>query len=364
MLFIKERDTEGVLIYDLGNKQWNIPTLRTLLEEILPQKTKCVDVEVRHHFTTIGERVMLLNGCEMTREKEDEKLILLAIEDITERKNQQLIENKIQEIQQEHSIVLEEKVRQRTFELSEANYQLLHKNEELVKMNKDLESFTYISSHDLQEPLRKIQTYSAIAHFQRVQNAAKRMQTLIEDLLAYAQTSPIERKFEHADLNKIVKEVTDELVENIQGKSAVIEVGKLCHAYVNPSQFYQVMHNLINNALKFSIPGVLPHITIKSRIAAGIDFEKEQPDLLAGTLSAEQDYCCLTVSDNGIGFDMRYKDKIFEVFKRLNGNDKYAGTGIGLAIVKKIVEHHNGIITTSGELNKGATFNIYIPAVK
>jgi signal transduction histidine kinase len=158
-----------------------------------------------------------------------------------------------------------------------------------------------------------------------------------------------------------VKEVEDELEEMIHEKKGVIETTHLGEANVNPSQFRQVINNLITNALKFSRPGVPPHIAIKSTIAEGSQLQNENPDLSGSSLSPNKNYCHINFTDNGIGFDPQYKDKIFEVFQRLHDENSYSGTGIGLAIVKKIVEYHNGIITATGEVNKGARFDIYIP---
>jgi light-regulated signal transduction histidine kinase (bacteriophytochrome) len=180
------------------------------------------------------------------------------------------------------------------------------------------------------------------------------MQTLIQDLLAYSRTNTEERQFENTDLNNIVAEVSEALKEELNDKHATIEVIGLCEAYIIPFQFRQLMHNLIGNAIKFSTANRPPHIKIESKIAKGITFNNEK-------LSAQQTYCCITVSDNGIGFEQQYNEKIFDIFQRLHDKNKYNGTGIGLAIVKKIVENHNGIITATGALDKGATFEIYIP---
>lgn len=377
---VNEKETEGVLIYDLGNKQWNIPKLRVLLEEILPQKTTITDFEVSHIFPSIGERVILLNVKELTREKTEEKLILLAIEDITERRNLQLKErdahNRIIEIQHEHGRELEQKVQQRTLELSEVNELLFQKNDSLKKMNAELESLTFISSHDLQEPLRKIQTFAdrilekdnaslsdtGKDYFSRIQNSAKHMQTLIEDLLAYSRTSIIDRKYETIQLGQILQEVKLEQAERILEKRAVITEGELNNIYINHSQFRQVINNLFMNALKFSKPDIASHITVKSRIASSVSLQDENPALGAGRLLPKKDYCHISISDNGIGFDPLYENKIFEVFQRLHSKEEYEGTGIGLAIVKKIIDNHSGFITATSEVGKGATFDIYIPA--
>lgn len=247
--------------------------------------------------------------------------------------------------------------------------ELEHKNAELEKMNQELQSFAYISSHDLQEPLRKIQTFATQImekesenlsdygkdKFKRMQNAAQRMQTLINDLLSYSRTNVQERVFEKMDLGKIVAEVRDDLKEEIEQKNAKIESLENCKANIIPFQFRQLLYNLVSNSLKFSNPETPIVIKINSEIAKGSDLKSEK-------LTPEAMYCHIRIEDNGIGFEQQYSSKIFEVFQRLHGKLEYTGTGIGLAIVKKIVDNHNGIITATGELNKGATFDIYIPA--
>lgn len=252
--------------------------------------------------------------------------------------------------------------------------ELQQKNIELEKMNKELQSFTYISSHDLQEPLRKIQTFASLimekeSHnlsdsgkdkFKRMQNAAQRMQALINDLLSYSRTNIQEIKFEKTDLNQIIKEVKEDLREELEQKNALIENDEICDEIsidIIPFQFRQLIYNLISNSIKFSKPDTSLHIKIKCEIAKGDTFSNDK-------LSGETEYCHIGISDNGIGFEQEYGEKIFEVFQRLHGRSEYAGTGIGLAIVKKIVENHNGIITAEGKHNEGATFDIYIPLMK
>jgi PAS domain S-box-containing protein len=251
----------------------------------------------------------------------------------------------------------------------EANKELEQKNAELYKANKELESFNYISSHDLQEPLRQIQNFASRImdveqqnlsdkgkiYFERMNNSANRMQTLISDLLTYSRTTTAERKFENTDLNIIINQIKSELKETIDEKHATIEVGEMCEANIIPFQFRQLMHNLVGNSLKFSAPDVTPHIKIYScKITS-----RNAKDV---NLPPEKEYIQISITDNGIGFDPQYKDRIFEVFQRLHDRQKIPGTGIGLAIVKKIVENHNGFITTTSALNEGATFDIYIPA--
>lgn len=284
-----------------------------------------------------------------------------TIRDITNLKNHQ---TELEESEKKFRILsnsLENIVIERTAQLEE-------KNAELEKINRELQSFAYISSHDLQEPLRKIQTFSTRImekeasklseegkdSFQRMQNAARRMQTLIEDLLAYSRTNSSERKFVYTDLNKILNEVKEDLKEELISKKAVLETDVICTLSIIPFQFRQMMHNLISNSLKFSDEKRSPHILVKCEIATGDKFK-------IGLLSKDKEYCHISVSDNGIGFEQQYSEKIFEVFQRLHGRSEYKGTGIGLAIVKKIVDNHHGIIRARGEVGNGATFDVYIP---
>jgi len=264
----------------------------------------------------------------------------------------------------------------RAAELIIANKELAFQNDEkekraaeLIIANKELESFNYISSHDLQEPLRKIQTFSTrlIAdesqnlsdkgkeYVLRIEDAANRMRTLIVDLLAYSRTTTSDRKFETTSLTPIMEAVKNDFKEIITAKQATIELGEMCDAHIIPFQFHQLLHNLIGNALKFSNPDRPPHIIINSRNIKGSKVKDQK-------LLSEKEYCHITVTDNGIGFAPQYKDHIFEIFKRLHDKEKISGTGIGLTIAKKIVENHNGVIIATGELNKGASFDIYIPS--
>jgi signal transduction histidine kinase len=263
----------------------------------------------------------------------------------------------------------------RAAELVIANKELAFQNiekekraAELLIANKELESFTFISSHDLQEPLRKIQAFSdrilieeyenlsvkGKYYFERSRLSALRMQTLINDLLAYSRTTATERKFENSNLSKIIREAMEALKEEMQKKGATLEMGKLCEAHIIPFQFRQLLQNLIANSLKFSKPNIPPHITIKSDF---IKYDESNPKRFPLPI----DYCHISITDNGIGFAPEYKDKIFDIFQRLHDKEDYEGTGIGLTIVRKIVENHNGTITATGEINKGCAFDIYIP---
>jgi len=257
----------------------------------------------------------------------------------------------------------------KTYELIVQNEEREKQAEQLRIANKELLAFTYISSHDMQEPLRKMQMFISIIleeeketlsdngknYFQRIQSSAERMQKLIVDLLAFSRFNVMDRKFELTELSKIVYDVEAELSDIIKEKNATIEIGELCAANIIPFQFYQLLFNLISNALKFSKASIPPLITIKSKIVKGSELNIEN-------VAPEINYCHIMVKDNGIGFEPHFSEHIFGVFQKLHGKDIYAGTGIGLAIVKKIVENHNGIITATSESNQGATFDIYIPA--
>ena len=269
-------------------------------------------------------------------------------------------------------------------DLVTANSELAFQNEEkekraaeLIFANNELRVFTYISSHDLQEPLRKIQVFAALLleqetnglsdsgkdYLNRTQAAAQQMQVLIKALQVYSHSNLADQTFSKTSLVTILKKVKEELAEMILEKKAVIESGDLPEALVNPFQFHMVISHLLTNSLKFSKKEITPQIRIQARIETGSLLQKENVRIAAGKLSPEKKYYHLCFLDNGIGFDPKYTDKIFEVFQRLNTKEAYTGSGIGLPIVKKIIDNHNGFITATGELGKGATFDIYIPAV-
>ena len=253
-------------------------------------------------------------------------------------------------------------------EIKKAKTVLEHKNQELIKMNKELESFAYVSSHDLQEPLRKIQAFSSRLmekenenlsdsgkdYLRRMRLAGERMQQLIQDLLAYSRTKTTDRKYEKINLKTIIEEVVEDLRDELILKNGSIVIGEVCELNIITFQFRQLIYNLMSNSLKFAKKGVDPIIKVNCKIAKGESFNNQK-------LLPETEYCYISIVDNGIGFDANYKDKIFEIFQRLHGREEYIGTGIGLAIVKKIVENHNGFINADGEVGEGATFNIYIP---
>jgi len=259
------------------------------------------------------------------------------------------------------TVQLEKEVQQRTQELQQSN-------DALLKSNGELEQFAYVASHDLQEPLRKIQTFiNRLLEsketmfsprdqdlFRRIQSASGRMNQLIVDLLSYSTVNTSSRLFAATDLNKLLKSVEEQLKEAIEQAGAVIVASPLPIIPIIPYQFEQLLTNLISNSIKFARAGAPPRISIAAAAVRGNAIE-------GGAAAPAATYHSITVADNGIGFSQQYSDRIFQVFQRLHGKHEYPGTGIGLAICKKIVENHNGFITATGIENEGAVFTIYIP---
>ncbi|WP_298220427.1 sensor histidine kinase [Flavobacterium sp.] len=252
-------------------------------------------------------------------------------------------------------------------QLLDANQSLEENIESLSKVNKELEAFTYISSHDLQEPLRKIQmmisrilevessnlSENGKNYLNRTHESANRMQTLIMDLLAYSRVKTEEFTLENIQLNQIVAEVKNDLEEEIAASHAVITLVGDTEIKAIASQFRQLLTNLISNAIKFSNAETAPEITIESHVVSAHEVPFVNP--------SGRDFSKITIADNGIGFDAQYQKRIFELFQRLHTSKEYPGTGIGLAIVKKIVENHQGFITAESPEGQGATFTIYLP---
>jgi PAS domain S-box-containing protein len=330
-------ETEGRLIYELGDRQWDIPALRTLLEEILPERTQFNGFEVVHEFQRVGRRVILLNARQIVTEESNSAMILLAIEDITERK---LVEE--------------------TLKIYAAK---------LERSNRELQDFAQVASHDLQEPLRKILAFGdrlkkragetldeqSQDYLQRMFNAATRMQTLITDLMTFARVETKAQPFIPVDLGVIAGEVSADLETQIEQSGGRVEIEALPTIDADPMQMRQLLQNLIGNSLKYHRAGVPPIVRVYSQKPDEPDQESMDGSLLATP------FCQIFVEDNGIGFDEKYLDRIFTVFQRLHVKGEYEGTGVGLAICRKIVERHGGTITARSSPGQGSIFVVAIP---
>lgn len=250
----------------------------------------------------------------------------------------------------------------------ELNRQLLESVQRLEIVNKELDRFAFMSSHDLQEPLRKIRIYSdflfvkrkemldeeAIKYVQRIQNSAERMQNLIKDILEFSKISNSPASLVKTDLNKLVQEVLFDIQDIVTAKKAQVIVGDLPELDVIPGLFRPLLSNLIENALKYSKKDIAPVINIYSEVTMNMR------DSSVNNITTTP-FCRIFIKDNGIGFDQRYAEQIFDMFKRLHGNSEYEGTGIGLALCKRIIEKHNGFISALSQDNQGTTFIISLP---
>ncbi len=319
---VSPEETENKFIYDIGNSQWDIPRLRELLEEILPRNTHFKNFEVDHVFSSIGRKVMSLNASRIYQEGVGTERILLVIEDITERKQ------------------AEEKLKQTL--------------EELERSNKDLEQFAYAASHDLQEPLRTVSNFSQLLAKRYkgeldakadqfigfIVDGATRMQQMIDDLLAYSRVSTRAKPFEPTNCETVFDQALANVKMAIEESDALVTHDPLPTVMADASQIVQLFQNLLSNAIKF---------------------RKEKPRI---TVSAAQrgNEWLFSVKDNGIGIAPEFMEHIFKMFQREHASAEYPGTGVGLAICKKIVERHGGRIWVESEQGKGSTFYFTIPA--
>lgn len=241
---------------------------------------------------------------------------------------------------------------------------LMQYSEELQRSNKELEAFAFVASHDLQEPLRKIRAFGdrlqqkfmpelgerGADYVKRMQAASERMSALIDDLLSFSRVTTKQKPFVSVDLNQVMARVLDDLDFTIEAAGAKLYIEALPVIDADASQMGQVFMNLMSNSLKFCHPDTPPVIRVVCE-------EKINSPLA----DDDREWCCIKFSDQGIGFDPHYADRVFNLFQRLHGRDEYSGTGIGLALCRKIIERHGGSIDAESELGKGATFIILLP---
>ncbi|ARK12420.1 ATP-binding protein [Fibrella sp. ES10-3-2-2] len=256
--------------------------------------------------------------------------------------------------------------------------QLEQTNLDLKRSNENLESFAYIASHDLQEPLRKLTSFANLLHTQyagqfntdvtdiirRMNASAIRMRLLIQDVLAYARIGKQQEQARAVDLTQLFNELAaEELWSSMYQSKAILTIGELPTVLAEPTQMRQLFQNILANAVKFCPKGTTPTITITSRIIASeaLPAGSSSDRRTAGQKPPIAYFHEISVHDNGIGFDQKYTDRIFQIFQQLNGRNRYEGSGIGLAICQKIVEKHDGAITASSKSGEGSTFRVYLP---
>jgi len=231
---------------------------------------------------------------------------------------------------------------------------------ELARSNAELEQFAFVASHDLQEPLRKIQAFGdriktklkselepdAVDYLERMQCAAARMRTLINDLLTFSRIIRRSEAFVSVDLNIVINGVLGDLEMRLEKTGGRVEVGNLPSLEADPIQMHQLLLNLLGNALKFQPPGAKPLVKVNSRLI---------------TSPSGEEFCEISFEDNGIGFEEKYLEKMFAVFQRLHGRNEYEGTGVGLAVCRRITDRHRGTVTAKSNLGQGATFLVTLP---
>jgi PAS domain S-box-containing protein len=327
---VEPEETVGHLIYDLGNRQWDIPKLRELLETILPEQTSFDDYEVEHEFADIGKRTMLLNARQIHRVSGKERIILLAIEDITER-------------------------RQIEAGLEEVRHELQRRTVDLTAVNAELEAFAHSVSHDLRAPLRAIDGFSRAlledyhdkldaegqSYLNRSAAAARRMGELIDDLLGLSRITRTDIVPETVDLSAIGREVVAELRQETPEREVEVLVAPGLLACGDAGMLRQALRNLLGNAWKYTAKAPVARIELGGMMRDG--------------------EAVVFVRDNGVGFDMAYSERIFEPFQRLHTVTEFPGSGIGLSTVQRIIRRHGGRVWAEAKVNVGATVFFSLP---
>ncbi|QHS61114.1 PAS domain-containing sensor histidine kinase [Chitinophaga agri] len=321
-----------------------------------PGSDRIINIEYEITNFRTGEKRMIQTSGKVLLDDAAQPYIIVGIsQDITEERQRQ----------QE----LERLVNERTRALSLANEELQEVNKSLEKVNNNLEQYAYVTSHDLQEPLRKIKIFSDILlnrsadttdtftrkYLSKIDISVNRMTALISDLLNFSRLNRSENTFVPTDINLIIEEVKEDFELAIREKNVTLNVSPLQQIAAVPLQIRQLFFNLIGNAIKFSRQDMTPQINISGHLLSAAEISTHPQ------LNPSWSWYEIIVSDNGIGFEQRHAEKIFTLFQRLHTRDVYSGTGIGLALCEKVVSNHHGIIYARGVVNEGASFHILIP---
>ena len=330
---LRGEETVGTVLWDLGDGQWNVQILRDALRGVGGSRADVEDVEVRHDSGRLGPRLFLVSARQV-EPYDSHRLTLLEVEDITEQRRLEL--------------ALQRHMRQ------------------LERSNQDLEEFAHAASHDLQEPLRKMRTFAnrlmdsmketeltprQHQYLERIEQAGQRMQLRIDDLLGLARVARRRPQHETVDLGELLERVLGDLESAIEGSGATFEIGALPLVEADAPSMELLFQNLVSNAIKYRKDEVAPAIRVAARTIP-------PPDLPG------PEWTRITVSDNGIGFEEIYAERIFRPFERLHGRDEYEGSGVGLSICRRVVELHGGTITATAQPGAGATFEIEMPTLQ
>lgn len=341
---VAEKETLGQLLYELGNKQWDIPKLKELLKKTLPETSTVNDFEVERNFETIGHKIMLLNARELRQKQGKERHILLSIEDVTRRRKNEK--------------------------------ELMRLNRELEQKAEELQQILYITTHDLRSPLVNIQgftremeaslndlknlieknkfnsaekdSYTRIMEeeipeaIHYISSSTTKMDNLLKGLLALSRLGRQKLTFRNLDMNHLLNDVLDNFKFEIGQLDVKTEINDLPEIVGDELQINQLFSNLIGNSLKFLDPGRIGKISVSA--------EK--------TING----CTLIVEDNGIGIAPEYQEKVFGLFEKLH--PEKPGIGLGMNVVKQVIDKHNGTIKLESELGKGTRFIIFIPDLK
>jgi len=335
---VSAAETEGRLVYQLGNGQWNIPRLRLLLEEIIPQDSVFDDFQVEHDFPQVGCRVMLLNARRVWREDDQSDFILLAIEDITERHRAEAERRRVEE------------------GLAKVNQALMKTTADLSRSNEDLARFAHVAAHDLKAPVNTIVTFTQMLtrltgdvrseqaqnHFVFIENAAQRLAALIKDLLHYSVIPEGPFPPESAQAQVACEAALASLDSAIRESAADVrcDVKAEVSVAVPMSLFAQLLQNLIGNAIRYRRKNIPPRVSVSA--------------------ADQGNQWLFSVEDNGIGIEDQYLKTVFEPFRRLHGHE-IPGSGIGLATCKRIVERAEGRIWATSRPREGSTFYFLLP---